>query len=170
MSSTNPIQQQWVKGNAPNGRVYFFNLNTDEVRSEPPEGWVDKAPAQTTAAVAAAKGSTTTASSDSGTMTLSEFLQSDHWKDIKENLDELDESNFQISHLPTFEFNNLSIPSVNDEPSLLLYGLTEDNRYNGVAQSLIGAIQKSGWLLLQAVSGAGKNPSNSRRFGQRWDP
>ena len=95
--------------------------------------------------------------SSAAPVSCSDYQKGKHWEGIQRQLDQLDSSGFKLSTLPVAKYNGISIPLVKGEPSLLLYGLTATDRYNGAAQSLLEQI-KSGvqWLLLQAVSGAGK--------------
>ena len=88
---------------------------------------------------------------------LSDYQKGEHWESIKRQLDELNSSSFKLSAIPVTEYNGLSIPLVNLQPSLLFYGLTAPERYNGAARWLLEHLTRgSRWLLLQAVSGAGK--------------
>lgn len=88
---------------------------------------------------------------------LSDYQKGEHWESIKRQLDELNSSSFKLSAIPVTEYNGLSIPLVNLQPSLLFYGLTAPERYNGAARTLLEHLKRgSRWLLLQAVSGAGK--------------
>ena len=88
---------------------------------------------------------------------LSEYEESEDWRKITEQLDKLDSSDFMYSKLPMVKYKEVHIRSrkVAGKPSLLLYGLTEDKRYNGSAE-ILGKLVGSDWLLVQAVSGTGK--------------
>jgi len=91
-------------------------------------------------------------------MTLEDFKSGREWEAIKKELDGLEESNFKFSTLPHVEFNSHTIPFVRKYPSLLLYGLTADDRYNGAAQDLRQRLLQDDTeaIMFQAVSGAGK--------------
>ena len=95
--------------------------------------------------------------SSAAPVSCSDYQKGKHWEGIQRQLDQLDSSGFKLSTLPVAKCKGISIPVVKGEPSLLLYGLTATDRYNGAAQSLLEQIENGvQWLLLQAVSGAGK--------------
>eukprot|EP00978_Attheya_sp_CCMP212_P020030 scaffold56867_cov40-Attheya_sp.AAC.1 len=52
------------------------------------------------------------------------------------------------------KYNNISIPKVKGNPSLLLHEVTARGRYNGAATALLKTLENDRWLLLQDVSGA----------------
>ena len=90
---------------------------------------------------------------------MEDYLKGKHWnwKGIQEDLDRLQSTDFLGSALQHTVYNNISIPQVKGNPSLLLHELTARDRYNGAASTLLETLKNDGgWLLLQAVSGAGK--------------
>ena len=88
---------------------------------------------------------------------LSNYRNGEHWKSITQKLDQLKSSDFLGSTLSHVEYEGITIPQLNGEPSLLFYGLTADVRYNGAATAFQERLQdQRNWLPLQAVSGAGK--------------
>jgi hypothetical protein len=98
-------------------------------------------------------------SSDSASQfsSLADYQESPHWQLMINKLNELQNDDFKVESLPQLKHGTISIPIVNGEPSLLLYGLTAKNRYNGTAAALSRKLETlQSWLFLQAVSGAGK--------------
>ena len=69
--------------------------------------------------------------------TLEEFpKKSLEWGAVQEELNGLNETDFKFSTMPHTQFNDLLVPLVNGSPSLLLYGLTAEGRYNGAAEKV----------------------------------
>ena len=88
---------------------------------------------------------------------VADFKRTDDWNAITKELDGLNAADFSGQSLSTVTFNDKSVPLVKDRPSILLYGLTEEDRFNGSAEALRSFLDKQdGLSLLQAVSGAGK--------------
>lgn len=65
------------------------------------------------------------------TTTIEAFKRTETWKEISRSLDQVDKAEFWLSSLPSLTFNGAEIPLQRNVPSLLLYGLTDKNRYNG---------------------------------------
>ena len=83
---------------------------------------------------------------------VADFKRTDDWNAITKELDGLNAADFSGQSLSTVTFNDKSVPLVKDRPSILLYGLTEEDRFNGSAEALRSFLDKQdGLSLLQAV-------------------